>query len=685
MFNLINKNNRYKKIVFALLIGAIIFAISQNSNASFKEDYPRYRLKAGTNNIANMLSSWTKAVTSYESSKYDAANNKFSTDLFWDNASKYRARDQIKTLYWVESVKWVLEALYDNCKLEDKEIIWILYYSNWTGIYLKEEIDSVLPKEQLPTNKDKESWCFKLSKCIQKKNVQVMNEQCDKIVRDAYFDWVNLKERLSVLEESNLGNEKYYNWTLDDSTYDIFYDMWEISKIMYEDALGVTESSVIFYKMPQFGNGWGSDFWAATPNWGSSKWGSSNGWSKNSWTTTSVWGKNWVNNNWWNNNWWNLNGGIQNWSIQNGGNNNGWSKNWWGNSVPSITDDDEINDFLNYELQENRTVTAMGNTAYITKCVVSWSPKLEEAYLEAEEEAEENGGLVPSAFDMTDEEIQELVDDILANSEKINQVTSNPLPKENQKATDDVPWAMWASDDPAVIADLRTQLDSCVSKCDWLRFDEKAICKAKCLCSEYSSKALKEWAQYEFLKEWALRIRICNIPSKPVTVSTSTKTVLSIETILAEIYNTVKALFDSWELTPKMKKQEMLDSSLNNIKFSDVVSFNIWMQFKKPEPKRPVKKEELAELRSNLKNDVLAIDENTFNIAKEEGSSDSSMQDKKPPEQEPSSETTEALIDESRYASLNKTVKDFLENHRLLLVEVITVLTEIDNTLKWKL
>jgi hypothetical protein len=40
---------------------------------------------------------------------------------------------------------------------------------------------------------------------------------------------------------------------------------------------------------------------------------------------------------------------------------------------------------------------------------------------------------------MTDEEIQELVDDILANSEKINQVTSNPLPKENQKATDDVP------------------------------------------------------------------------------------------------------------------------------------------------------------------------------------------------------------------------------------------------------
>jgi hypothetical protein len=36
-----------------------------------REDYPRYWLKASTNNVANMVSSWTKAVISYESSKYD--------------------------------------------------------------------------------------------------------------------------------------------------------------------------------------------------------------------------------------------------------------------------------------------------------------------------------------------------------------------------------------------------------------------------------------------------------------------------------------------------------------------------------------------------------------------------------------------------------------------------------------
>jgi hypothetical protein len=37
------------------------------------EDYPKYWMKVGTNSVANMLSDWTKAITSYEKSKYDIA------------------------------------------------------------------------------------------------------------------------------------------------------------------------------------------------------------------------------------------------------------------------------------------------------------------------------------------------------------------------------------------------------------------------------------------------------------------------------------------------------------------------------------------------------------------------------------------------------------------------------------
>jgi flagellar basal body rod protein FlgC len=64
------------------MLGGMLFAVPQTVSASLREDYPRYRLRVGTNNIANMLSTWTKAITSYDSSKYDAAANKFTTDIF---------------------------------------------------------------------------------------------------------------------------------------------------------------------------------------------------------------------------------------------------------------------------------------------------------------------------------------------------------------------------------------------------------------------------------------------------------------------------------------------------------------------------------------------------------------------------------------------------------------------------
>jgi hypothetical protein len=52
-----------------------------------------------------------------------------------------------------------------------------------------------------------------------------------------------------------------------------------------------------------------------------------------------------------------------------------------------------------------------------------------------------------------------------------------------------------------IIEDLRKQLQGCADKCDALRFDEKAACKIKCLCAEYSSKALPENTELKFLEE----------------------------------------------------------------------------------------------------------------------------------------------------------------------------------------
>ena len=179
----------------------MFFIFSQKAYASMREDYPRYRLKAGTNNVANMLSSWTKAITSYESSKYDVSANKFSTDLFWDNASK--------AMFWLESVKWTLKSQYANCNLTDKEILWILFYTKGTWVYLQEEIVETVPSAQWPTQADKEQGCNKLTICMLWKDQKMSNSACDDMIRTIYFDWVNMKERNYIIEESNLWSEKF--------------------------------------------------------------------------------------------------------------------------------------------------------------------------------------------------------------------------------------------------------------------------------------------------------------------------------------------------------------------------------------------------------------------------------------------------------------------------------------------
>ena len=651
------------------MLGGILFTIPQISSASMRDEYPRYRLRVGTNNVANMLSSWTKAITSYDSSKYDAWANKFTTDIFWDNATKYKVKNQAKALHWLESVKWVLKSRYPNCNIKEKYLLGILFYTNWTWIYIKDEIIKSVPSWQWPTLKDRDEWCRQLTICMLWANKNLTNATCDEEVRNAYFDWVEVKRRNLELEESNLWTEKYYNWTLDDSSYDIFYDMWQLAKLFYEDVKPVSSTSVIFYKMPQFGN-WSNGNW----------WGDDGGKGSQQGKENQQWKENQKGqpNPWW--------GGSQPWEPNEWWDGNPKPNQLWWDDFPSITDDDEINDLINNGTEEQKTVTNDWNTAYINKCVVSGSPKLEEAYLEAEEE-EESDEDTPSPFELTEEYIDELLNDIIDNTDKLKIQAKAPLTWENVKEPDDVPWEKWASDDPAVIDELRKELQSCVDKCDWLRFDERAICKAKCLCSEYVSEALPKDTEYQFLHEWALRIRICNIPSKPVVVSTSTKYVMSIETILAEIRDVVKGLFESWELTPKMKKQEWLDTSMNNIKFSDVVSFNIGMQFKKPVTERGPKKEEMQELKKNLEDEILQMTQNAFNVMWDVKLSThvETTMSKTPaaPKVSTITESTKSLTEQQRLAKINSTYNDFLETSNNFIIELTALVDEMSKTIEW--
>ena len=555
------KERRRTNIVIGwvvILLGILVFSVLPTF-AIQKDTSKQWKL-LNTNNVADYLSSITKSALKYDDTKYDLSTHKFSTDLFWDNASKHNVKKWWKLIKWLDGVKWVLQAVYPSCELKDSEILGILFYTNW-NLDIKNEVMKSTPKSRWPKVSDQKAGCQKLTQCIAWKSDWNMNWSCDEIVKNAYVIWANEQAKKYMMEESNLWNEKYYNWTLDDSNYDILYDMQQITKTLYDDPQTVT--SVLFYANP--------NYYFNKKNNNQNQQG---GWSNTPWTSWTPWNGN--------------QGQTQQPGQQNdtpGGqwgqgnpNNPQWQQGGWDN--PSVTEDDEINDFIS-EDEEKKVVTSQWNPAYINKCVTIKSDVVDEAYLEAVEEIEESIEEWRDPTTVTPEELDAILDEILDSEANLQIVPNKPL-VEQQKKQGDVPWTKWASADPTEINQLRDQLLKCVDKCDGLRVDEKAVCRAKCLCAEYSSKAMPddEEATYRFLEEWALRIRICTIPSKTKIISTTTRNVNTIEAIIVMIHDAIKALYESWELTPKVKKQEMLDSSLNETKLSFMIA--LWMKFEKP-------------------------------------------------------------------------------------------------------
>ena len=648
--------------------GLLIFSCT--ACFAIQKDPSKQRKPINTNNVANLLTQLTKSVTTYNDSKYDLSAHKLSTNLFWDNASNYRIRKRGKLLKGLDSVKGALQTTYPNCQLKDKEILGILFYSNWK-LDITDEIMNSLPESQWPKQKDQTEGCLKLTKCIAGKSESNMNWSCDEIIRNAYIQWYNKQAREFILEESNLWSEKYYNGTLDDSTYDILYDMQQITKTIYDDPKTVT--SVVFYKNPNFmWNIKRSEETTTIP-----------------WTTTpdtprkpgTPWGENTPEQPWTTPEWdtpWNQN------NPENP-NNEPWWTIWW---QQNVTEDDEINSFINDD-EPTKTVTSEWNTAYINNCVTIWSKKLDEFYLEAEEEAKEENNGDPTQI--TEEEIDEIYDEIMKGETELRNTPNQPLPQWNQKKSDDVPATKGASSDPKTITKLRQELQSCVDKCDGLRVDEKAVCKAQCLCTEYSSKALfdEEDATFRFLEEGALRIRICTIPSKTKIISTTTRNIYSIEWIIATIHDTIKALFESWELTPKVQKEEMLDTSLSDIKLKDMISLTLGMKFQKPVVERERKESDAAAIKSWLDLNLwIKENQNFFNV----------LADNTPPKTSEettvskawdSPETPNISIDRTdiklnQYAGIYDSVSKFLETNNTFLEALDTnfqSMTEIFNSL----
>lgn len=361
---------------------------------------------------------------------------------------------------------------------------------------------------------------------------------CKRLATNAYERNVKSTSAAISLASTNIWSDIYYNWTLDDSPYDILVDIQRIWDVLF--ASNEQTEKVLFYTFPSNSIAW----FQAIPFDGSSRFTTTP-------TSIQIWGD--ANNTQW-------------WSTNTAGNNitnanttfvsttntndvnvaSDITNQWWNNNIsPRYVD--TTNTVTDAWIIDNYACTPTTSQWWSTNDnpwpINPWN----------EWTTNQNWGAAtqdswpiytPPTFD-------------------INTPYYSPI--------------VWSNDDPAINSQWRedpeqyeqqaAQIESCTANCNGLKAIDKSMCIAKCMC----------WTTYT--KNWMFWLSICTIPTKQTDI-VSSKSVQSIEEIVSEINNVLKNLKQSGEMMKHTKTTEFLDTSLSKIKLNKIFAFDVSVSFK---------------------------------------------------------------------------------------------------------
>ena len=152
---------------------------------------------------------------------------------------------------------------------------------------------------------------------------------------------------------------------------------------------------------------------------------------------------------------------------------------------------------------------------------------------------------------------------------------------------------------------LNTCQRSCTAKCDDISLvdaTDKAYCYSQCLCIVAGWPVGDTRAGMENM----YKIKFCTVPVSQGRV-VGGKKVYSIEAIFNEIKRVLDSLLNGWEIIKRTKPKEYFDTSLSEIKFSDLISFQLTLQVKAlfPNISRSTQAKQLSQLNSTYETAIL--------------------------------------------------------------------------------
>lgn len=538
--NILYNNIFVKLMLFVSIIFVFVFSVWYSFEVPLGDALNRFYQNQKRNALLNKVNGKISVWNLYKKSLESVSNNEFEP-----------------IFEAVEKVVSKVNEDYD-CQLNQQDIINILYYSNDN---FKRDLKNNLDLFEKPEKDDMWSSCNRLNVCVydpkngQLNNTVTLNNLCQDNVNQKFMDYYTNSYYTKTLSVGSEWSNLFWNYSMEDSSYDIINDIYILSEILF--AVNKEPVETLFYKMPTveyqdvvynenvfMDIDWFSPYNEyITTTWDNNTWSDSNNWS---WSNSS-------SGVWWGN-----------------------YENEWDDNI--INDDNEINMFI-----ESINVWDWYNDDVVVwwnQCV-SWFDIAWLSWSLYEEIITTGSNLVDPEEYL--EELLDDIDEISCNNDWVYQDwESLDCPDNQSNGTWELPpideieellnWAQqwtWGNDiDPQVL--------SCFQKCQDVPCNamscDKIMCYAKCACQVYESPYFDPWVTPGLTSVFKIHFCIIPVINNPVSKD---KTVYNINSVFSEIYFVLKWLRNSGELTINKKTKEFLDTSLKDNNFGEQLSFSL--------------------------------------------------------------------------------------------------------------
>ena len=471
----------------------------------------------------------------------------------------------------LESLKQTTIALNDEflCNITDKDLMNILYKSNDE---FKNNLKGVSNSFEIPTKDDMVNSCSKLTSCVANKNAssKIVNalSYCKLIVNNYYMNTYRSRSNISSLDNGNKWSDAFWNKSLDDSSYDILYDIYLLAKIMFDEAEEPVD--VLFYEMPVIRNSSTNN----TPNVVVEN----DRFSPYNIIIQQTWWNSWENE-------WSLWGG---WVWEG---NASWEQMW----VNWVIDDDFgmfVDETIVYEVDGSDWYSFLWSDC-ITWFEIQWY-----SWYIYTSTVSTYVSLYP---DNPTEAANIIINDINNLSCNHNWICEDA--RESHTTCDDCLSSSWWVSYPDEMTEFFNnntgflsdpQVVRCFSSCGSTPCTatscDRLACYAKCLCLSYESP-FYDPMEHHWLDR-VFKLKFCIVPVQDHKVVT-TKKVYNLASIVNEINNVIQNLRNSGELMLNKKTREFLQAWFRNVK-ANSVSFSQDSYAKMPTSK-PSEKQEMED------------------------------------------------------------------------------------------